>query len=253
MQVRPFALLGSRRMNAVRDGLERALAVWAEEWGLAETTVTVQRAWDAPPISAAWQCARLGSGGGSIWLAWPVDMPEQLQRQLFAPDRRHGPQQGQATLASAAAEAALAALADCLAHQTLGSATPAAALQPTAGLRHHASGAVVFEARIGKLACHGLLDHAAVLGLHAARAMAPLPPLDLLAVLAPQPVQLKVAVGKAEVTLGSLIGLDIGDVIRLDSLVEQPFAVRGDDGRTLFGGHLGMAGNKLALEVVPGN
>jgi len=252
MQASPYALLGASRLTAARDMLERALSAWAADWGLSEPEVTVERAWEAAPHSAPWQYARAGTDGRGLWLAWPAELAGQLQRQMFAPDRRHAPQQGQPALALAAADAALAALADGLARETLGQTVALAAQAPN-GLRGHASGALAFELRTGKLACHGLLNHEAVQHLAPPRAAAPaLPAVSLAALLAQQPVALQVAVGQAQVTLGSLLALEAGDVIRLDSLAEDALAVRDDKGRLLFGGHLGIAGNKLALEVVPG-
>ncbi|HEY0588449.1 MAG TPA: FliM/FliN family flagellar motor C-terminal domain-containing protein [Pseudoduganella sp.] len=253
MEVRPYALLAARQLAAVRSALERALARWAADWGMPQPQADIARAWEAAPHSAPWQAARQ-AGSRGLWLAWPEECAAQLQRQLFEPDRRHGPQQGPARLAPAVAQAALAALADALAEQVLGPASAVAAGQAPDGLRRHASGAAAFELRLGKLACHGLLNHAAVQALAAPAATAPaLPRLDLAQALAPQAVRLQVAVGQAQVTLGSLLALEEGDVIRLDSLAELPLAVRDQAGRALFGGYLGTAENKLALEVVPGN
>ncbi len=254
MQVRPYALLAGRRLSSVRSVLERVLAAWAADWGMPAPTASLVRAWEAAPHSAPWQLARQGHQGSGLWLAWPAELAGQLQRQLFAPDRRHGPQQGASLLAKAGAEAALAALAGGLGQQLLAGGSAAPVLQPPEGLRHYASGAVAFELALGQHAVHGLLNHAAVLALAEAAAPAPaLPALNLAAALAPQALQLQVAVGQAELTLGSLLSLQPGDVVRLDSLAERPLAVRDDAGRVLFGGYLGTAEDKLALEVVPGN
>lgn len=253
MQVRPFALLGGRRLAQLRDALDSALASWADDWGLAAQTAGVLRAWEAPPHSAPWQYARQGSDGRTVWLAWPAELPAQLQRQLFAPERRHGPPSAPAPLAQSVAEAALAALAAGLAQHLLGGVSVAAPSQPPAGCRDHASGAVAFEVGVGPLVLHGLLNHAALQALAPAPAAPPLPALELASALAPQPLHLQVAVGQAEVTLGSLLALQAGDVIRLDSLAERPLAVRDAAGKVLFGGYLGTEEGKLALEAVPGN
>lgn len=62
------------------------------------------------------------------------------------------------------------------------------------------------------------------------------------------PVQLRVVLGDAELTMSELIGLRPGDVIRLDTSLRQKLTVRVGD-RARFRGHVGTVGNRLAVQI----
>ncbi|SFV16640.1 FliM/FliN family flagellar motor C-terminal domain-containing protein [Pseudoduganella namucuonensis] len=265
MQVRPYALLGAAALAAVRGALERAADAWCADWGLPrhQLALTAERAWEGGALHApAWRLSH-AAGEQALWLGWPLDLAPLLQGMLFAPDKRHAPPGGApARMAQAGAEAALAALAEGLARSLLGAHTGAGAAgdEPPQAVWRHASGAVRVDVRLGKQACTGVLNHAAVLALCASQAgaaspapLAPLKPVDRARALGHLPLRLQVDAGRAEVGLGSLLALGVGDVIRLDTLADQPLAIKGPDGRVLFGGHLGTLEKTIALEIVRSN
>lgn len=266
MVVRPYALPGRSALAAVRRALEGALDAWCADWGVPRQQfgVDCQRAADGGTLNApAWRQAR-GADEALVWLGWTQELAPQLQRLMFAPDRRHGPQGATAPrMAAAAAETALSALADALAQTTLKAVLSDAdgfgrVDQPDDGdpapppqVWLDGAGTVRAEIRIGKHACTCLLSHAVV------RALAPTPvalptlaPVHYAAALDHLPVLLHVGIGGAEVGLGSLMALGVGDVIRLDTLAEQPLAIQGPNGAVLFGGYLGTVDGALAVEVV---
>lgn len=70
-------------------------------------------------------------------------------------------------------------------------------------------------------------------------------------------VMLDVHLGEAEIELGMLQSLRLGDVVTLSHGLEQPASVRWpasqgtDEHAVLFDGHLGRRGTRKAIEVVP--
>lgn len=262
MQVRPFVLLGASALDAVRQMLDGVVGAWCAEWGLArdEAGVSCQRAWDAGRDAPSWQQQ---GADGALWLGWPPEFLEQLQKVLFAPDRHLPSAAGQASIA---AEGAAAAWTD-LRRQLMSlcaPAGPASGVAPGAApaARHWqpGSGSVLLTLRIGKHRCTGLLDLPAVRalvqqarlrGLLAGEPPLPaLPALDYRQALAAVPVRLPVTLGHARVGFGSLLALAPGDVIRLDRAADRPVAVTNPAGERWFDGCLGTIGASLGLEVV---
>jgi flagellar motor switch/type III secretory pathway protein FliN len=257
MNIRPHAVLGTTALAAVRAQCESAVATWCRDWGVDAPafTVTCQRAWEQP-AAPAWR-GSLQSGAETMWLGWDNELRGTLQRLLFPPDRQVGIHAGVATLAAAGASAALDALAAVLGRALLDNEVPFAgeATEVPAALRQHASGAVLVEIRLERHACRCLLDYASVqrlvgsAGAHAA----PLAAVDLRDLLGEQPVRLAVTVGSANVGLGSLLSLAPGDVIRLDTLADEPLTVTGPGGAALLRGYLGTCQQQLALDIVAGD
>jgi flagellar motor switch/type III secretory pathway protein FliN len=62
-------------------------------------------------------------------------------------------------------------------------------------------------------------------------------------------VVLETLVGSAELTVGELSQLAVGDVIRLDSLPISPLALRTPSGTTVAHGHLGLKDGRKALQL----
>ena len=56
--------------------------------------------------------------------------------------------------------------------------------------------------------------------------------------------------GHAELTLHDLVNLEVGDVIRLDALVRNPFAVRTSEGLSIAKAHLGIHGDYKAIQLI---
>ena len=61
---------------------------------------------------------------------------------------------------------------------------------------------------------------------------------------------LSVDVGGAEVDFGSVVGMQKGDVIRLDSKITDVMKVTTDDGDFICNAHLGKQGNNKAIKVI---
>ncbi len=252
MGVTTYALLGDGVLDALRVPAEAVATAWARDWGLAAPLVACRRAWEAPILP---RCrARLETDGAFGWLAWPDPLQDNLRQAMFGADRA-GDGGTDAELATAAAAAALGALGAALGAAMLGSgAARAAAAEPPAALRLAGSGAVLVELRCERHALCLLLDHGAVarLATPAASDTETLEPADYASLLRDQPVRLEVEAGRASVELGSLLALVPGDVIRLDSLADQPLAARAADGTAVLRGYLGSRNDHLALDLVAG-
>lgn len=265
MQSRPYALIRTELLDQVQRLADQALQSWCDGWGAARQDVALEclRAWDGAqqlPAAPAW-CARWQADTRALSLTWPAELPAQVQRLLYPPDRQYAPAAGSAVTAEAAGEAGWQALWQALAAALVAGGAAAPTPQaPAADEWRHASGAVLLVLRIGRLACHALLDHGALQAL-AEQAMlrgALLRPtaerlaaLDYAGLLAALPVSLPVQLGAAAVDLGSLMRLQAGDVIRLDSVADRALRVNGPSGAPLFDGYLGRAGDTLALELAP--
>lgn len=267
MAARAFALIGDDLLAGIERLLVDAAGAWRDDWGVAadELSLECSRAWEAErqlPAAPDWRRSWRG-GDASLSLAWNEELPAQLQRLMFSPDRRYAADNGPAPIAASAALAAW----DAWQRQLAALAVPDAGHdQATPGPAHadwaRGSGAILLILRLGRQACHGVLSHAAVQMLarqaalrgHVRRAQAPpLAAVDHRALLASTPVSLQIEVGKAALSLGSLSGLQVGDVIRLDAAADQPLSVSGPDGTLLFNAYLGLKDQMVALEVVRPN
>ncbi|UTY59311.1 FliM/FliN family flagellar motor C-terminal domain-containing protein [Massilia sp. erpn] len=263
MAYRPYRLLGKSTLAAVQEVVQGALAAWCADWGLAaaDWSLDCQAAADGAGSWPLWRQRRV-SGALALWYGWGEDLPFQLQKQLFPPERSYAqPSESQAGLAAAGAAAALAALLDTLAglaHLPGAPAATEAESGPGAELAP-GSGAVCAVLRSARCTLHCVLNGAVAdawcaLARQPPATAAPLAPLAALqysAVLAHVPLSLPVAVGRASVSLGNLRTLAPGDVIRLDSLADRPLAVGAPQGGILFAGYLGLAQQSVALEVLP--
>jgi flagellar motor switch/type III secretory pathway protein FliN len=265
MRQRPFSLIGNDLLDAVRRLLDEALRGWCADWGVERDGLVLEclRAWEGEqqlPAAPVWR-QPWRSGDGTLSLAWAAELPAQLQKLLFGPDRQYMPSAGTPHTAVAAAAAAWDELVHAVAAAAMpgGTAAGEAAAAPAAHWRH-ASGALLIVLRVGKQACHAVLDHEALQALAEQLALRgalrrpaadKLAPVDFHAMLADLPVALPVALGSAQVDFGSLVGLRAGDVIRLDTAADSALQVRGPSGAALFDGYLGRAGEAMALELIP--
>jgi hypothetical protein len=257
MQVRPFVLLGATVLDTVQAALDGAARQWARDWGVAEhaLALTCGRAADGAGVPAGTWRQRRSEGERSVWLAWPAGLARDIGRALFATDAAAAPAHA-APLACAAADAALAQLLDVLAGVALGGApglAGEAAQGPAPAAFARGAGTVAARLAIGSHSLHCLLEADCVRALAPRAAADPavqdLAPLDYWHLVRDVPVTLPVRIGGAEVGMGSLLSLAAGDIIRLDSCVDDPVAITGPDGAALFKAYLGQVGGLLAVEI----
>ncbi|MGZ3182495.1 MAG: FliM/FliN family flagellar motor C-terminal domain-containing protein [Telluria sp.] len=253
MPVTPYRLLKRSACAALAERAAAALARWSADWAaLPDHTLACVDATRAPAgfaAGAAVQAHRL-AGGGQAWSAQPAGAPRWLEQQLFGLeelDAAAGRHRASA-LGAGVAEEALADLHTALLAALTGQQPdgPGDAGAPPAAAWRRGAGLVLCTVRFGARSLQWLAP------VPAAAPPAPTrrPPLQpLRAALAARTVRLHVELGEAEVTLGDLRGLRIGDVLALPAPLGAPLRVANAAGVTLCHGHLGAAGGQRAVEL----
>ena len=260
MDVRPYALISGSAIGSIERKLDAALAAWCIDWGVERNALALEckRAWECANLSwdAQWRQYVHASGAGSIWLCGQEKAGDALQARMFPSDGRYSGNRAnsQASLAMEASIHAMDALIEKIISVLGGvqAATHAETRHPDEGLGKHASGAVTAAIRIGNATLTAILDDACV------RQHAPahiVPTSDALrmtkrgSLLGNVPITLQVELGKAQVEAGSLMMLSPGDVIRLNSTVDQPLSIFNSEGQAMFAGYLGASGKSMVIEV----
>ena len=254
MQVHPYLLVSDTALDAVAGPLRRAVEAWCAAWGIATSNMDFdcKRAWEAQAVcpDASWRAAR--SRGDETW--WCACTPEwnlQLRHVMFPLGVAEPWQASQTGMADEAADAASEALFESLS----GIAQGGAPVAPPAAAWLRGAGVVALRLGLGKQSMYVMISQTAVARLtqqmgHAAGRLAPLATVNYLHALRNISLSLPLEIGRAEVGLGSLMLLGVGDVIRLDTLADRPLTVMGPGGDALFDAYLGLADQKVALEVV---
>lgn len=250
MQIQPFLLLKQSQTTLAMQRADSALAQWETQWcSLGDHRVSCVAASDAAalPPAAEWR-QRILANGRPVWLWSAPETPVLLGRQLFMPAEpgQHG--QRNSALATGVAQTALEDLLRQLTEQVGAqpSLTAAAAPFPAAMLRY-GSGALVcrLDLTVGQIL---LLLPAEV---PTATAQPPRPALrSLHQALTALPVTLQVQLSEAELTLGYLNTLAVGDVLTLPTQVDQTLQVLGPGGSAICRAHLGTCGGMHAVELI---
>jgi flagellar motor switch/type III secretory pathway protein FliN len=257
---RPFALLADSRLRAVSARLSSLCHLWCADWGFYDAAFTIEcvRAWESPILtdftdltSAGWQRS-YGVDGAMAWMAWQADFERQLQRCMFAPDRIDS----SATVTGIAASAARQALQDLVGRMAilaeLGVENVKPKMHPPASFLAYASGALLITVTVSGQALTCLFGCPCLESL-VGQSDVNVTKLSVLTqrkqAIGNVPLRLMVEAGQAEVTVGNLMILAIGDVIRLNRSIDAPLSVQIPPGQRLFDAHLGKRGDMMALEV----
>lgn len=248
---RPLQAWTGQQLDALAAALGRALADWRAAWGLAgdAPALRCEAATSEAALRSGW--VPLAEGVAGAWLHVPADAGARLQRDLFG-------DAGGALAATVAQECAHDAGQRLAAVLRL-PPEPAAELQPPPGTGLPWSGAV--QAELAGTPGWSLLLGAAAMrawcaqrGLRAqdtpARA-APEPLCSAAEALGARTLPLDVRLAGCELDLGTLQGLQIGDVVRLSHRLDAPARLTDAGGKTLFDGFLVAQKGRKALELVP--
>ncbi|MBB6581995.1 FliM/FliN family flagellar motor switch protein [Ralstonia solanacearum] len=73
----------------------------------------------------------------------------------------------------------------------------------------------------------------------------------VLSALSAEPLSMTAELNPIELELGTLTGLQVGDVIRIPHALEMPLLVRADDGELLYQAFLGRLEDQKAIELFP--
>jgi len=241
MRARPYKLFGAHERAALVELVEQRFARWAREWLPAQPAPRLECFAALPAASGEWIAA--GSGGEWWAIGAAAGEIDALAAALCGRDARAG----RSALAAQAARAAAAELAAALAGANaapLEGATPPPPARGSAGV---SALAVVGDARLR-------LASSAEWTLRALKERLPAPPPARLTgwrqAIAPLPVGLRVVAGWAELELGELRGLEVGDVITLDARLERPMRVElGASGAPVCSARLGLREGRRAASL----
>ncbi|MBI3229336.1 MAG: FliM/FliN family flagellar motor switch protein [Burkholderiales bacterium] len=254
-QVRPFRLLSQTTLDALTAQVTPVVQQWAAQWGLGQD-VALRSTRFTDVKASAWR-QRWVDGERGIFFGWQSALVQEIQTAMFPPD--HGNAAGQrARLAPIGAQQAFDALLAALKLVLL----PPSALrdlqisQPTLEAKT-GSGAILLQISIGNQSCDVLLNDAAVRGVVPAKSgtgsLPALGKVNLLHLLRDTPLQLEVEIGRADVPLGSLLTVGVGDVIKLKTALEQPVSVKlpsAKNGTDFCRAYLGKMQDAVAIELV---
>lgn len=247
MNVTPYLLLKRSRANQLSQRALAALGDWAGGWApLPDHAVACSDACEAAPASLeqAWN-RRLLADGAEVWTALPWDAQRWMEQLVFSPDdgAPHSPLAG--SVAADALEALQAQLIEALTGQA---SLPAEASAPSPALLRRGAGAVLCTLQLGARTLRLLLPAAAQdAAAPTRRAAVPVAPLR--DALAARQVPLTVELCRAELTLGYLRTLAVGDVLALPMALDAPLQVRGPGGAALCTAHLGATDGHRAVEL----
>jgi hypothetical protein len=242
MLERPYKLFGAHERAALEKTVQTRLAAWGSAW-LAEAPA-VECA-PAPELAA-----RLAAGGAE-WRASVLQNGDSIA--LRSDDKRLA--------------AALCGQADagdsCYARHAAEEATRELAWALLGGREAQAAKGLPEDAWLPGSACYaceislgaariGVVSNAGWT-LHLLRSQLPRPPAARLAerraALAGQRVELRAVAGWAELQLGALRGLDVGNVIALEARIDRPMSLATPSGAVLCGARLGHREGRKAVSL----
>jgi flagellar motor switch/type III secretory pathway protein FliN len=265
MQTRPYKLLGSGELAWLTRSAQQSLDNWAGEW-LAGTGSTAVRCLPAHECSnknrlagqpAAWTRFSMPQGH---WFAILLDdhAAAVLAGGLFGPAGAGGraPGDRQSALALSVVRKAAAHMSLSLLKRMVplgDAALPAISSDSLpAPVWQYGSGAVVFEISLASEQVWALAAPETVIAACDGRGRRPGKPelTDLAQALQRQKVELQVSSGEAEMELGTLQTLAVGDVVRLDTRADEPLAVTDALGAQMGRAFLGVNEGSKAIQLV---
>jgi flagellar motor switch/type III secretory pathway protein FliN len=247
---RPLVLLPARKLQHLEAMLQQALTQWAGQWALpvADFSLHCQAA-NHEQAALRWQ-STWGNGTQLAWASWQHSLSARLQHAMFGTDAPN------ANIAQEAASQALQQWLPCLMQVAGLTRQPSDSNRSDACLAW-ASGAIHVRISLsGQAALDLLFEHRSLEPCWSSLPAGPvgpaLPPLVARSqALGRQSVRLQVHAGQAGVSVGNLLSLAVGDVIRFNHPVDAPLPVQSASGQVLFDGFLGLRDAHMALELVP--
>jgi flagellar motor switch/type III secretory pathway protein FliN len=247
VNVTPYLLLKRSRAEQLSQRLLAALGEWAAGWAaLPDHAVACSDACEAgqAALEQAWH-RRVLADGAEVWTALPRDAQRWMEQLVFGQDDGAPP----SPLAGSVATEALEALQGQLLHALTGQASrsePDAA--PALAMLRRGAGTVLCTVQLGARALRLLLP-AAAQGMPAPTRRSATPVAPLREALAALPVPLTVDLCRAELTLGYLRTLAVGDVLALPMALDAALQVRGPGAGAVCAAHLGALDGHRAVEL----
>jgi hypothetical protein len=233
--------------------MQEAVCRWRDDWGIgpaADIACSLPQPDSGRPVERTWAV----DGIPRLWLAAEEGLPAALERAMFAPDRfvapadRHADSGFVLGIAHKACEDLIYTVVTILGLEHAELVEPDAPLKVPADLLCKGSGALEMSVSVaGKSLWFLAADLAARHRPLRALARPACRPLSHAA--AGQPVHLRVEVGAANVPIGVLRTLGIGDVIRLEASLDDPMRVVVVEGSGACEAQLCTADGQRAIEL----
>jgi hypothetical protein len=245
---RPFRLVGNSMLQALRQRLEAGLSAWATDWEIDLLTTTVD-ATDTLPSQAilqaeTWKTCR-STSGANVWFRSSDDQARKLHTLIFGIEKPDD-------LSWQVVAKVQADLVNAC-HRALCGDTPPASYRkdtPADDLYAPGAGTVLFQFEaldLMILAEGSLLPTAKI---SPTQSKAPKVP-DLRQFVGDQPISLNVLAGSADLKLSHLLSLRRGDVIRLDSKLDDSLTLAiGPKHQRLAACALGQSEGHCAIQIV---
>lgn len=250
----PLRAWSGAQLREIAEQVRPAWREWLSSWSTgadaAEDTVTTSRADESGASTREW----LGLGerdGGMAWLAGGEEQAQRLVHGLLfgeLPTRNGEAGAIAAQVRSEASGELLAAL-----RAALGISPQATQSPPGDSSWHRWSGAIELVLACKDAQLHLLLDGACVAAI-CGHSQAAKPPqaanLDPVAgAIQSRTITLSAVLQPFELDLGSLTQLRPGDVLPLEHSLDAELMLVDRDGGNVFGGFLGRAGHRRALQL----
>jgi hypothetical protein len=247
VNVTPYLLPGRSVTTALAQRALAALESWARDWAaLPDHAVTCVDACEAAPpaLDTAWKRRTFGAGF-DVYIALPWDGQRWMEQLVFGLDDGAPASPLAGGVAAGALEALATQLVDALTGQA---STPAERAAPAPALLRRGAGTILCTIQLGARTVR-VLAPAGAYAAPAPTARAGQPVVPLRRALAALPVPLTVELCRAELTLGYLRTLALGDVLALPMALDAPLHVHGPDAAPLCAAHLGSVDGRRAVEL----
>lgn len=252
MNARPYILRPHSQLDAYRRKAEAALQAWRANWAPAvEVSIDCVEASDAAPAERQRAATRYALGGdAAAYCIAPPALQAWLGQCLFAasPETRRTASPGGGIPGALATRALRALVEDMLAAIVGRPATQEGNAPLPAGFADRGAGSVAYliETPAGTLALYVPAHGPAPVPRAVAR---PVPQRWLNAV-SHRRLRLSARLAPVQVTLATLHGLHVHDVLSLPVPLDAPLEVRGPDGALVCHAYLGVLGRFRAVELI---
>lgn len=246
---------GEAQLAALARRLQAALAEWAKAWGLSAAEVRCHNAWEAAAAVPAWSALAADPAGAAQvwWTGEAAGIGQALFGSTGVP-----PCTAPAPVAQGVTSDALDALRAAMLGAMGWQGTSDASSPPPSDAKAW-SGAVLAECRVQGV-------QALELKLHLRQSAWPRASTQskpaaqgglasLSAQLADQPVTVRAWIDDVTLSLGELMGLQLGDVLVTPQRLDAPLAIRAaqdaQGAAPLFSGWLAQRSGHMAVTLVP--
>lgn len=261
MKISPFILIGDAQRQWLQEYFSARLTQWQGEWCPDAVSISLQKiegSYEFAPPTADVQkkCAFFQGVNKTNWAL--VEWAEDLGRLLCGVDKVNQQQRTDVgALLTKVVEAALTALLEQVFSDGFISSPQRSiptSFNPSSSCEGHkfiklilGSDGVLFSVWMPILATmHEGLGRSATSSTEQAHSAPLTPPL---AAIANETLQGDIILGEAELTVGALSQLQVGDVVELDKALVEPIALVFNNSNTHFLGHLGKEGQQYAMRV----